>query len=243
MTPNRKHTRGYPVAVLIGLETAAAHLWQVFSRAVKPMTIVRLDGNRNDPKALYNFHESIINALRPTLKQGVRTIIVASPPRTTYSQEFIAHVGRHHAWLTKNENKVAIAETTGAAATPSQVALLANSAEFRELVRETTSEETENLLDLLEKRLGTSRRENAILFSLEEAENLILHSSKSYTQKAEYIILTNKYLADSRQKNRLQRLLQIASNKKIKTRVVDSESPAGKRVAQLGGFLCIAKSE
>jgi len=72
----RKRTRGYAVAILIGLEDTAAHLWQVFSKAVKPMTIIRLNGNRSDPKALYNFHESIINALRPTLKEGVRSIIV-----------------------------------------------------------------------------------------------------------------------------------------------------------------------
>ena len=239
----RKRTSGYAVAILIGLEDTAAHLWQVFSKAVKPMMIIRLNGNRSDPKALYNFHESIINALRPTLKGGVRSIIVAYPSRTKFSQEFITHVSRHHAWLTQSENKTAIAETTGSAATPSQVALLANSTTFRELISETTSEETDSLLDLLEKRLNSSSRANMVLFSLEEAENVIFYSAKTSTRKAEYLILTEKYLAGNRQKNRLHRLLQIASNKKIKTRVVDSESPAGQRVTQLGGFVCLAKSD
>ena len=207
------------------------------------MTIIRLDGNRSDAKAVYNFHQSIINALRSTLKEGVGSIIVASPPRANHAQEFITHVGKHHAWLTQGENKIAISETTGSAATPSQVALLANSPAFRELIRETTSEETDNLLDLLEKRLNTSNRENTVLFSLEEAENLILHSSKTSTRKPEYVLLTDEYLQGNRQKNRLHRLLQIASNMRIKTRVVDSESRAGQRIAQLGGFVCLAKSE
>jgi stalled ribosome rescue protein Dom34 len=138
---------------------------------------------------------------------------------------------------------MSIAEIIGSAATPSQVAQLANSPAFSELIRETTSEETGGLLDLLEKRLNTSSRENTVLFSLEEAENLILYSPKTSTRKPEYLILTEKYLAGNRQKNRLHRLLQIASNKKIKTKVVDSESPAGQRVAQLGGFVCLAKSD
>jgi len=239
----RKRTRGYAVAILIGLEDTAAHLWQVFSKAAKSMTIVRLNGIRSDSKALYNFHESIINALRPTLKEGVRSIIVASPPRTNYSQEFVTHVNKHHAWLSQGSNKIEIAETTGSAATPSQVALLANSLSFRELISETTSEETDNLLDLIEKRLNTSNRENTVLFSIEEAENLILYSPKTSMRKAEYLILTEKYLAGSRQKGRLNRLLQIAANKKIKTRVVDSESSAGQRVTQLGGFVCLVKND
>ena len=239
----RKGTRGYAVAILIGLEDNAAHLWQVFSKVVKPMTSVRLNGTRSDAKALYNFHESIINALRPTLKEGIRSIIVASPSRTNYSQEFITHVNKHHAWLSQGEKKIELAETTGSAATLSQVALLANSSAFRKLISETTSEETGNLLDLLEKRLNTTSRENTVLFSLEEAEKLILYSSKTSTRKAEYLILTEKYLAGSRQKNRLHRLLQIAANKNIKTRVVESESPAGQRVTQLGGFVCLVKHD
>ena len=242
MAPKRKYKRGYPVAVLIGLDENAAYLWQVFSKVAKPLTTVRLDGNRNETKAIYNFHESIINALRPTLKEGVRSIIVASQPRATYTQEFITHISKHHTWLTQGANKIAIAEITGSAETPSQVAQLANSSTFRELVRETISEETDSLLDLLEKRLNTSDRENEVLFSLKEAEDLILYSPKTSIRKAEYVILTDAYLAGSRQKNRLHRLLQIAANKGVKTRVVESESPAGQRIAQFGGFVCLAKN-
>jgi stalled ribosome rescue protein Dom34 len=242
LTPRKKYTRGYAVAVLIGLESNYAYLWQVFSKVAKPTEVIRLDGSRSDSKVLYNFHQSIVNSLRPTLKEGIRSLILASPPRTNYAQDFIAHIRRHHAWLSQGENKIAIAEITGFAATPTQVAQLVNSSVFRELISEATSEEAENLLALLEKRLNMSDREGEVLFSLKEAEGLILYSSKTSTRKAEYLLLTDAYLACSRHKNRLNRLLQIAANLGVKTRVVNAESPAGARLTQLGGFVCLAKS-
>jgi stalled ribosome rescue protein Dom34 len=49
-------------------------------------------------------------------------------------------------------------------------------------------------------------------------------------------MLTDKYLADSEDKNRIHRLLQISKNRKVKTRIVNAETPAGKRVSQFGGI-------
>ncbi len=81
MSP-KSYRRGYPVAVLVGIEQNHAALWQVFSQVAKHQQNIALNGDRNDPKALYNFHESIINAIRPILKEGIRSIIVASPSKT-----------------------------------------------------------------------------------------------------------------------------------------------------------------
>ena len=173
MRSKRKQTRGYPVAILLGLEDNTAFLWQVFSKAVKPLSVFRLEGGRTNSKDLYNFHEAIINAMRPTFRQGVRSVIIASPPRTAFYTDFVSHVTKHHTWLTQGEKKTTIAETIGSAGSPSEVALLANSSAFRELIRETTVEESGGLLEVIEKRFGTSSRENMVLFSLEEAENLI----------------------------------------------------------------------
>src|SRR3989337_4449041 len=115
------YRRGYPVAILAGLEDDRAVLWKVFSNVVKPEKTISLDGTRNDPKAVFNFHESIVNALRPTIKEGVRSVILASPPRSDYAQEFIHHVQRHHVWLVQGANKITFAEVAGSAKTPSQV--------------------------------------------------------------------------------------------------------------------------
>ncbi len=243
LKPKKRYKRGYPVAILIGLEEDTAVLWKVFSNVAKPETTLHVNGTRNNPKALYNFHESIINALRPTLKEGVRSIILASPARINHNQEFINHVSEHHKWLTQGPNKAALSKITGSANTPSQVAALTRTPVFSQIISETAAEETENLIQILEKRLNASDNNNLVLFSLEEAENLILKRHKPGRPKPEYLMLTDKYLADNREKNRLHRLIQIAENRNVRTRIINAESPAGVRLTQLGGFICLAQLE
>src|SRR3990172_9649627 len=95
----KNYRRGYPVAILVGIEQDHAALWQIFSQVAKPQQTIPINGERKNQKNLYSFHETIINALRPVLKEGVRSIIVASPPRSSYAQEFLTHIKSHHAWL------------------------------------------------------------------------------------------------------------------------------------------------
>jgi stalled ribosome rescue protein Dom34 len=237
----KRYRRGYPVAILAGIEEDTAALWKIFSNVAKPEKTIYINGARNNPKDLYNFHESIINALRPTLKEGVRSIILASPARTNHHQELINHIHEHHKWLTQGPNKAAFSKITGSAATPSQVAALTRTPSFLQLIKETTEEETENLVEIIEKRINTTNNNNLVLFSLEEAEKLILKRQKPSEPKPEYLLLTDRHLAAYHPKNRLHRLMQIAANRKVKTRIINAESPAGKRLTQLGGFICIAQ--
>jgi len=239
----RGYKRGYSTAILAGLEDNRAVLWKVFSNVVKPEKTISLNGTRNDPKAVYNFHESIVNALRPTLKEGVRSVILASPARTNHAQRFIDHIREHHAWLVKGPNKAVFSEANEPASTLSEVAALTKTPMFRRLICETTSEEAEDLIDMLEKRLNTSDKNAIVLYSLEEAEDLILGPQKPSKPEPEYLMLTDKYLLDSREKNRIHRLMQIATNRKVKTRIVEAESPAGLRLTQLGGIVCFVKLE
>ncbi len=241
LKPKKRYRRGYAVAILAGIEEDTTALWKVFSNVAKPEKTLHISGARSNSKDLYNFHESIINALRPTLKEGVRSIILASPARTNYQQEFINHVHEHHKWLTQGPNKAAFSQIIGSVTTPSQVAALTRTQTFRQLISKTTKEETENLIEIIEKRINTTDNTNLVLFSLEEAEKLILKRQRPSEPKAEYLMLTNKYLAETRQRNRLHRLMQIAINKKVKTRIINVDTPAGKRLTQLGGFVCLAQ--
>jgi stalled ribosome rescue protein Dom34 len=241
VTFSRAYRRGYPVAILTGLKEDQAVLWKVFSHVVKPERTLTLSGYRSDPKAVYNFHEAIINALRPALKEGVKSIILVSPPRTGYAADFLRHVKDHHAWLVQGSGKATFAEMTGAANTINEVTVLTRTSEFRRIVGETTIEETENLLELLEKRLNSPSQEPFVLYSFEEIEDKIFGSWVPGKPKPEYLLLTDTYLSGSRQKNRLQKLIQIATNKAVKIRVVNSKTAAGKRLLQLGGFVCILK--
>src|SRR5208283_6222355 len=113
----------------------------------------------------------------------------------------------HHSWLLQGPNKATFSTITGSASSPPQVAALTKTSMFKQLIQETASEETENLLEILEKRLNTA--DNLVLFSLQEAENMILGTQVVGKPKPEYLLLTDNYLSSSRQKNRVHTLLQI----------------------------------
>jgi stalled ribosome rescue protein Dom34 len=120
------------------------------------------------------------------------------------------------------------------------VAELTKTPIFRELIQDATTEETQSLLDLLESRLGDSSGGYAVLFSLDDVEDLIVHRQKGELVP-EFLLLTNEYLSSSRQKGRLNRVMQVAVNRKVRTRVIGAETPAGMRLSQLGGIVCLAK--
>jgi stalled ribosome rescue protein Dom34 len=241
LTPQKGYRRGYAVAVLTGIEENQAVIWKVFSNVVKPEKTVHFNGARSDPKALYNFHEALVNALRPAMKEGVCSIILASPARTNYAEQFRQHIRSHHTWLMQGPSKTTLSEMIGSATTPAEVTVLTRNPKFRKIIAQTTEEENENLLELLEKRLNTSSQEPLVLYSLEEAEYHILSPWKAGKPKPDYLLLTDTYLSSSRQKNRLHRLMQVAANKQVKTQIVKADSPAGKRITQLSGIVCLQK--
>jgi stalled ribosome rescue protein Dom34 len=232
----RSYRRGYPVAVLVGVEADHAALWQIYSQVAKPQQAIPLS-DRRDQKAVYNFHEAIINALRPTLKEGVRSIIIAAPPRTSYGEDLKSHIQSHHQWLQQGISRATISLIQGSASSPPQIAALTQKPAFKQLIQDNATQETENILEILEKRLN----ENLVTFSLQEAENLIFTLQPPGKPKPEYLLLTNEYLAQCRQKNRIHRLMQISQNKQIRTKVIDVESNAGVRLKQLGGIVCLTK--
>ena len=97
--------RGHPVALLIGLHEDNAVFWRIFSKIVKPDIIIKRGRKRKfqNNKQIYNFHEEIVEKLRPIIKEGLKSVLLASPPKKEYSTEFLNHVQKHHKWLLKRE--------------------------------------------------------------------------------------------------------------------------------------------
>jgi stalled ribosome rescue protein Dom34 len=240
MRRKRGHKRGYPVVLLVGFEVDRAVLWRVFSYVVKPCLTLKLDGKRMDKRVLYNFHEALVDALRPVLREGVRSIVVMAPVRTTYAADFLDHVRRHHAYLIKSNGsgKVTFAELVGSADKLRSVATLLKTEAFRRLVAQTTSVEADHLVNVLEKHLCDSKA--VVLFSLKEIEDVVCGRGERDDFKVEYLVLTDRYLADSEDKSRVNRLLQISENRKMKTRIIEGETSAGKRISQFGGIIFFA---
>lgn len=236
---NRSYRRGYPVALLVGFEVDRAVLWQVFSHVVKPLVTLRLAGRRTDESAVYNFHESVVDALKPVLKEGVRSVVVAGPARTTYASDFLNHARKHHGYLFQSNahSRAVFAELAGSADQPHEVAELVRTKEFRRSIEETTSGEADFVIAALEKRLNSIEVESGVLFSLREIEDVVYDRDRKSDFGSGFLMLTDRYLADSRDKSRIHRLLQIARNRKVKTRIVNAEAPAGKRISQFGGMV------
>ena len=233
------YKRGYAVALLVGFEGDHAVLWQVFSHVVKLHLTLKLGGKRTDEKALYNFYESVFDALRPMLKEGVRSVVVTAPMKTTYAADFLDHVRKHHGYLmqSKSSNRATFAMLVGSADQPQRVTELVKTKEFRELIAETISEEADHTVNILEKYLYSIDSNCVVLFSLREIEDMVYNRERNNDFRTEYLMLTDKYFADSEDKNRIHRLLQISQNRKVKTRIVKAETVAGKRISQFGGIV------
>ena len=239
MKRKRRYKRGYPVALLVGFEDDHAVIWQVFSHVAKLSLRLGIDGKRTDERVLYNFHESVVSALKPVLKEGVKSVVVTAPMKTTYAADFLDHVRKHHRYLiqSKSPNRANFAELIGSADDRIKVAELVKTKEFTNLIAETTSEEADQVVNSLEKHLYSSGDNVIVLYSLKEIEDIIYDRSKNDEFETVHLLLTDKYLADSKSKNRIHRLLQISKNKKVKTRIVNAETPAGNRISQFGGIV------
>jgi stalled ribosome rescue protein Dom34 len=243
MKRKQGYKRGYPVALLAGFEDDHVVLWQVFSHVVKLHLTVKLAGRRTDERVLYNFHESVIDALKPVLKEGVKSVVITAPMRTTYAADFLDHVRKHHAYLiqSKGPNRTIFAELVGSADQTHSVSELVKTKEFRELIAETTSGEADQIVKTLERHLYSPGNDSVVLYSLKEIEDMIYDRERRSDLTTEYLLLTDRYLSGSEDKNRIHRLLQISKNRKVKTRIVNEETPAGKRISQFGGIVFFTK--
>jgi stalled ribosome rescue protein Dom34 len=233
------YKRGYAVAFLVGFEGDHAVLWQVFSHVVKLHLTLKLGGKRTDERVLYNFHESVVEALKPMLKEGVKSIVVVAPMKTTYAEDFLDHVRKHHTYLVQsnNPNRATFAKMVGSADQPPKVAQLVKTKEFRMLIAETISEEADHTVNILEKYLYSIDSNCVVLFSLREIEEMVYDRERNDDSRMKCLLLTDKYLAEAEDKNRIHRLLQISQNRKVKTRIVKAETVAGKRISQFGGIV------
>ena len=113
--------------------------------------------------------------------------------------------------------------------------------EIKEVIKRITSQESYLLIKKLEKSINKNNPNNKIFYGLKEIEDLIYEGGKyddSVSDKVDYLLLTDEFLEDHKQKNRIYRLKQIAKNKGIKTKVILEESPAGNRISQFGGIIC-----
>jgi stalled ribosome rescue protein Dom34 len=227
--PRKRRPRGYPVAVLVGLENKRAKFWNIYSKSVKPSAVKNWEDNE------YNFFESLVDELRPSIKQGVKTVLLASMSKKKY-EGFMSHIEKHQGWMLKGYklNRVEFQFIEGSARDVNAVKKLVNASNFWEKINQVESGEMKLMMSVLEKRLASRDDIESLLFSLNEIEDA-LHGGG----KVEYILTSQRFQEQHRR--RIQRLFQVAENMGVKTRILPSDSPYIGRVAQFGGLICLLR--
>lgn len=239
----KRSKRGFPVAILVAFHETKVVFWRVYSEKIRKASSISRGRKRKnqEEKQLYHFHDAIVDVLREYIRGGMRSILLVNPPKTGYTDEFMEHVHKHHRWLLKKgPQQAAFVTLEGNAEHEDQLLFLVQNEEFQEKLEEVSNAESAMILKNLEEILNKSGDFGAVAFSIPQIENLVEHKWKFHEHKPDYILLTDEFLDTHKQKNRIYRILQIANNKNIKTKIVFEESDAGLRIQQLGGIVCYA---
>jgi stalled ribosome rescue protein Dom34 len=225
----RRGRRGYPTAILIGLDEKAAHFWTIYSESVKPSKKIIRDGE--DEKTTYKFHEAIVQSIKDLLPDGFNGLIVTSEERTHHTPRLLDHITKRHRWL---RDRVTIKQITGKAGTISEVIQLIKANKLQETVQDATEEAGVKILNLLEKAL----KDDNVLYTIEE-----LSVALNADRKLIAIFITEEFDRRNRRNRRYLSLTQITRNIGASVIILKLTNPASPRLSQLGGFACVISSE
>ncbi len=237
--------RGFAVCILVGCDEQAIHIWKVFSETVRKYKTMKLPRKwkHTSEKDMYHFYEDLIDLLRFLMDSGLKSVLLAEPQGSNCTTKFLEHIQKHHRWLidSKGSKQVVFGQIAGNANELSGVRYLIEQEKTQKIIKRITSEEAYFLIKELEKSINANNPNILVVYGLKEIENLIYEGGKkdnSIAEKVDYLLLTDEFLENHENKNRIYRLKQIAENKGIITKVIFGESPAGKRIDQFGGIIC-----
>ncbi|QEE15917.1 hypothetical protein DSAG12_01744 [Promethearchaeum syntrophicum] len=244
---SHRQKRGYPIGLIIGFESMQINIWKVFSERVLIFKVRKLGRKfENAQKShLYHFFEDIINDLRPIMKEGIKSILLVCPLKKDYASLFLNHIKSHHKWLIleKNINSASFQILHGSVRDLEEVSSFIQTDQYLEAIGSVTEKETNRIIETLEKRLNDLEN-GLVLYTLKEIEEIVYSGGKRKKKFKplslipEHILFTNSFIDENPQKNRIHRLIQIAKNRQIISKIIDSETPAGIRINQLGGIVC-----
>jgi stalled ribosome rescue protein Dom34 len=214
---------------MIGIQGLEAVTWDVYSESVKR-------GQKIDEASPYRLYEVIVDAVRPKIKQGVKTILVASTDEKDYAS-FMSHIERHQSWLLKGWelNKATFEHLPMAAMDERQVREILKTNGFKKRLSEASSVDMKHVMEVLEERLNDPDGIETLLFSLDEIESHIYGGGE-----AACMLVTDQF--HERHRRRAHRLLQVAANRSTQTSIVSTDTAAGARLTQFGGLVCLIKT-
>jgi len=245
----KKLKRGFLVALLIGFDEKEIHLWQVYSQSLREYKTLKFTHKWEflDDKQIYNHLEELVNIIRHVIRDGLKSILLASSQKKNYSTIFLDHIKKHHQWLVRSnrDNQVSFGQIIGTANTLESAKSLISHEKSLQVIYETKSDELNLLVKQLEKVINIGDPNKLLLYSLEEIEAFIYEggkNDKSVAEKLDFLIITENFINHHKNENRIHRLIQIANNKGIRTKIISIEDPAVDRFNQFGGILAFKKT-
>ena len=222
----RRGRRGYPAAILIGLDNKTANIWLVYSESIKQGNTIQ---KAVDDKTGSKHNEEIVEAIRALLPDGFNQLIIASIEKYTRKSGLIEYINRSHVWLTK---RLTVKELDKKAVMRGDVIQLIKMNLIQESVSEAAGEANEKIMERLEKALNTG----AVLFTIQE-----LSDALNREESPEFILVSEKYDVTWRRNRKYQRLVQLAKNMRATFTIVKHDALAYARLEQLGGFVCVIR--
>ena len=243
----RRPRRGYPVALLLGVEDRRATMWMVNSESIAPAGNVHAGqkGGRNTTNPRYNYFDDIVKALKPIFSTGVKTLVIAGPKNTSLASDFLSHVQKHHAYLFKKGSAIAINASTieGEASNVQSALALVKGDAFRKITASTVDQEMNSTLELLDACINNPSGAVKICYTIDEIDQVFLAMKDDEGPVPEYILMTDQFYALHKNEAQFQRIYALAKRFKVKTRVIQQKTDAGARVAQLGGLVSFMADE
>ncbi|MBN1800022.1 MAG: hypothetical protein JW891_00860 [Candidatus Lokiarchaeota archaeon] len=109
--------------------------------------------------------------LRPIIKEGIRSVILFSPPKQRYSDEFLDHVTKHHPWLIKGANQIAFSNIVGnQAKNQKDLYYLKTQEYFNNIVNETSNRDGMLILEELTEIVNKNKKFSKILYTWKEID-------------------------------------------------------------------------
>ncbi|MHA1823672.1 MAG: hypothetical protein ACTSXM_07425 [Promethearchaeota archaeon] len=245
----KKPKRGFLMALLIGFDEREIHTWKVYSHSLRAYKTIKLTRKWKylDDKQIYHSLEELVNLIRLVIRDGLKSILLASSQKNNYSTIFLDHINKHHQWLVRSKgyNRVSFGEIVGNANNIESANYLISQEKSLDIISETTSDEINLLVKQLNKIINVGDPNKLLLYNLEDIEALIYgrgKKDKSAADKLDILIVTENFINRHKYKYRIHRLMQIANNKGIITKTISIENPAVDRFDQFGGILAFKKT-
>lgn len=227
----------------MGLEEKIAYIWHLYSSKFEIVGTIKKGGVHSHQNPIYTFFETLIDKIRPIIREGTRSIVIVTPPKSEIFNIFLLHIKDHHQWLInpKSQNKVSLTNIIGKARDRKDIELLRQNPDFASVLSDSIGDEYANLAAIFHKRFNSPETHEGFFFLMNEIEEVVDSERIGLDFEPEYILLSDQFWISHKTQRKVQQLLDRAKNKGFKIKILNKNEDFGKKVQDFGGIVCTIK--